>query len=284
MYFLGMRSILLIGLFVLIDLAQSSVESPDVKTPGPTSSAPFHLGWQDAGWVAGGLLLQIPSQILFRNMSSADTSDLDRSKLNSMDRWVAGTYSPAMALTSDIVVLPFCALPVALTALDAWRAKQGWAPVLTDGLIFAEAIAFSSSFSLIVRSLQIHPRPLVYGKDVPTHERLKGEASGSFYSGHTNAAFLAAVYLSYTYPLRHPEFRGQAWLWSGSLATAATVAGLRVAAGKHFPSDVLVGAAAGAFFGWLFPFLHLRSDRTGAPAFNLQEDHLGIHPTLVWTF
>lgn len=95
----------------------------------------------------------------------------------------------------------------------------------------------------------------------PASERCAREASGSFYSGHANAAFLAAVYLSYTYPQRHPDFRGQAWLWSGSLTVAAIIAGLWAAAGKHFPSDVIVGAAAGALFGWGFPYLHEQSRR-----------------------
>lgn len=291
-YYLGMRNVFLICFLILLGKVQASSPSASasasasasVSETGLAATHPFQLGWQDAGWISGGLLLQIPAQLLYRNMSSADTAQLDRSQLNVLDRWVAGTYSPAMALTSDVLVLPFCALPVALTALDAWSGKQGWSPVLTDGVIFAEAMAFSSGLDLMVRSLQIHPRPLVYGKNVPAKERLKGEASGSFYSGHANAAFLTAVYLSYTYPQRHPEFRGQAWLWAGSLSMAATIASLRVAAGKHFPSDVLVGAAAGAFFGWVFPYLHSLPRKPGAPMLNLQEDNLGIHPMLVWTF
>ena len=245
---------------------------------------PFQLGWQDAGWIAGGLLIQIPAQLRYRDMSSADTASLNRQDLIPPDRWVAGLYSPDIALASDILVLPFCALPIALTAWDAWANKEGLNPVLTDAVVFGEAMAFSSALDLMVRSLQIHPRPLVYGKDVPARERLAGEASGSFYSGHTNAAFLAAVYLSYTYPLRHPNFQGQGWLWTTTLATATAVASLRVAAGKHFPTDVVAGAAAGAFFGWIFPRMHLHSKRPGTARLELQEDHLGIHPQLVWVF
>jgi membrane-associated phospholipid phosphatase len=248
------------------------------------SEMPLRLGWQDAAWISGGLAIQIPAQIRYRNMHSADTGSLNRDDLIYMDRWAAGTYSPTAGLASDILVLPFCALPVALTAFDAYTHHQGISPIVTDAVIFSEALAFSSALSLLVRSLQIHPRPLVYGKDVPADKRLSGEASGSFHSGHANAAFLAAVYLSYTYPLRHPEFQGQAWLWTGSLAIATTVASLRVAAGKHFPSDVIVGAAAGAFFGWVFPYLHRVPKRQGTTQLHLQQDQLGVHPMLVWTF
>jgi membrane-associated phospholipid phosphatase len=204
--------------------------------------------------------------------------------LNLVDRWVAGTYSTKAGLASDLLVVPFGAIPIALTALDAFRGNQELEPVITDAVIYSEAIAFSSAFSLLVRSLQIHPRPLVYGHDVPAKERLSGEASGSFYSGHTNAAFLTAVYLSYTYPLRHPEFKGQPWLWAGSLSIASGIAALRVGAGKHFPSDVIVGAAAGAFFGWVFPRMHLKPKRSGIARVELTRDHLGLYPKVIWTF
>lgn len=243
---------------------------------------PFQLGWQDAGWMAGGLLIQIPAQIRYRAMPSADTAALNRKDLYAIDRWAAGTYSSKAALASDLLIVPFGALPIALTALDAFQNQQGPMPVAIDVAIFAEAIAFSSAFSLLVRSLQIHPRPLVYGKDVPAHKRLSGEASGSFYSGHANGAFLSAIYLAYTYPLRHPEFKGEAWLWAGSLTMATTIAALRVGAGKHFPTDVIVGAATGAFFGWLFPFLHLNPKLAGNANLELRQDSLGIHPMIVW--
>lgn len=45
-------------------------------------------------------------------------------------------------------------------------------------------------------------------------------------------------------------------VWGAGLATASSVAILRVAAGKHYPSDVVMGAAMGSFIGWLVPMLH----------------------------
>ncbi len=241
------------------------------------------LGQQDYAWILASAVVAVPAQIRYQNMTSVDTNTLHRRDLNGMDRWVAGTYSPAAATASDILVLPFCALPMSLVAWDAWRGGKGLSPVWTEGVIFSEAIAISSSIDLLVRSLKVHPRPLVYGKNVPAKERLSGEASGSFYSGHSSAAFLAAVYLSYTYPMRHPDFQGQAWLWAGTLTTASAVAGLRVAAGKHFPSDVIVGALAGGFFGWLLPYMHTQKDKS-APTMGMQLDDLGFHPQIAWTF
>ena len=58
---------------------------------------------------------------------------------------------------------------------------------------------------------------------------------GSFPSGHTSAAFAVAT----VYAERHPKRK---WLYYG---LAAAVAVARVDKSKHFPSDVLVGAAVG---------------------------------------
>jgi membrane-associated phospholipid phosphatase len=192
-------------------------------------------------------------------------------------------------LTSDALILPFVAAPMALSAWDAYRGSGtesgGWKVFLTEAAVYSEAMLFSSSLNLLVRSTQVHPRPLLYGSDAPQEQLDKGEASGSFYSGHANGAFAAATYLAYTYPLRHPEFKHGGWLWGGSLAVAATVAGLRVAAGKHFPSDVVVGAAAGSFFGWAFPRMHLKyKDGTVRTEMRIRPLARGIHPVLVHRF
>jgi undecaprenyl-diphosphatase len=63
----------------------------------------------------------------------------------------------------------------------------------------------------------------------------------SFPSGHTAGSFAAAVALSGVYPEDRPLL----------LLLASAVGVSRVYLGHHFPSDVLVGAAAGAAVGML---------------------------------
>jgi membrane-associated phospholipid phosphatase len=216
-------------------------------------------------------------------MAPADTNDLDADRdLWAIDRWAAGTYSPAAALASDALIFPLLVLPMAATAWDSHKGNQSWRAAFEDAVVYGEACALSSSLDLLARSARVHPRPLVYGKDVPADERLSGEASGSFYSGHANGAFLSAVYFSYTYSLRHPESDLRGWLWAGSLGTAAAVSGLRVAAGKHYLSDVVIGAAAGSFFGWIFPYMH-RSEASGL-RLGMAIGGSTAYPVLAWRF
>lgn len=243
---------------------------------------PAHLALDrgDYGWVAAALLSQVGAQLSFQAMDPVDLAALDKGDLAGFDRWAAGNHSPVAAHTSDILLFSLGALPMALSAWDAHRLGN-WRPVAVEGVIYGEALLLSSALNLYVRSLQIHPRPLVFSGDAPRSDRLAGDASGSFYSGHATGAFLAAVYLAYTYPLRHPDFQGRAWLWGAGLGGAATVAGLRVAAGKHFPSDVVVGAALGGLAGWAFPRMHLRP---GAGRADLRLHPADLHPELAWTF
>ena len=66
-----------------------------------------------------------------------------------------------------------------------------------------------------------------------------------------------------TFWRRHP--RGPArWIVAGTyLALASATAALRVAAGEHFPTDVIVGAAAGSAVGAAVPLLHDHGARAG---------------------
>lgn len=74
--------------------------------------------------------------------------------------------------------------------------------------------------------------PLVYEGD-----------PNSFPSGHTSAAFAAAVAWAHTLPKK--------WLRAGGLAMAALMGLSRLYVGVHFPSDVLCGALVGSFCGFL---------------------------------
>jgi membrane-associated phospholipid phosphatase len=252
--------------------------------PAPPRSGALELGRQDIGWASAAVLLAIPAQIRYFDMQPTDTGALNRDDLWLMDHWAAGLYSHNAGITSNLALFPLVGLPMAVTALEALQGGQSWGAAVSDGAVYAEAMLISSSLNLLVRSTGVHPRPLVYGRDVPASMRLSPEASGSFYSGHANAAFLSAVYFSYTYSLRHPGSRYQAAIWAGSLGSAATVAGLRVAAGKHFLSDVVVGAALGSFFGWVFPYMHRNEERGEAGGLDVGMNGSWPYPLLTFTF
>jgi membrane-associated phospholipid phosphatase len=210
---------------------------------------------QEAVLLFGGVLAQLTASWRFHSMPATNPSNENRQDLWRMDRWAAGIYQPDIARLSDILVVPVVgALPLA-DAWLAWRDYTTWGLMAGDALVLTEALAWSSALNLMVRSFRWHPRPLVFSEQAPDAVRTHSEAGGSFYSGHANAAFLGATLFATVLPQRFPKVN-PVWVWGGSMAAAAGVAGLRVAAGKHYPTDILVGAAAGSAFALLFTYLH----------------------------
>jgi undecaprenyl-diphosphatase len=70
----------------------------------------------------------------------------------------------------------------------------------------------------------------------------------SFPSDHAALAFAVAATFAYAWPQRRWAF----------IAVAAAIALGRVMAGVHYPSDVLAGAALGAFWAWLVETVDVR--------------------------
>jgi membrane-associated phospholipid phosphatase len=64
------------------------------------------------------------------------------------------------------------------------------------------------------------------------------------------------VFAAVVFQQRYPDSPWVVPIWVFGLATATTTAITRVTSGRHFPTDVLVGAAVGSLTGWLIPRLH----------------------------
>jgi membrane-associated phospholipid phosphatase len=124
-----------------------------------------------------------------------------------------------------------------------------------DACAFAESHLLTLGLTRLIKGAARRPRPYAYGLNgasIPP----SGDAFRSFVSWHAAAAFNGAVL---------------AGLWIGDggrnrrTVRAVRVAGPslavftatgRVLSGRHFPTDVLAGAAVGAAAGWLVATAH----------------------------
>jgi membrane-associated phospholipid phosphatase len=70
-----------------------------------------------------------------------------------------------------------------------------------------------------------------------------------------------------------------AWPWVATGLLGTSVAVERVLAGRHFYTDVIVGAVAGTVFGVTIPLLHRRGD--GAPRLTAVPVRGGVAVALV---
>lgn len=219
--------------------------------------------------------------------SSAPFDPLTYDAIGQADRAAIGNWSPSAARASDALLYTAFALPLLINGIDdiAWggsRATPGswfWA----DAVIAMETLFFAGALTNLAKWAFTRYRPYMYILDAepethasilagPASDRMAYEealedpdASLSFWSGHTSMAFAAmfatASLLTYKHLQDHP---GPLFgIWGGALALGVTVGILRVEAGKHFPSDVVMGALIGAATGIVIPSLHRR--RSGPP-------------------
>jgi membrane-associated phospholipid phosphatase len=169
----------------------------------------------------------------------------DAANVNSFDRFATRQHSAAAARTSDALL--YGALPGMVLLFgrgESWAADLG---------AIGETVLANEAVTSTIKKYVARPRPLAYQ---PNTALDRDGTYTSFFSGHTSTAFAVSTAFANTYIKRH-ELTGKKALLlrTGVWALAGTVGSLRVAAGKHYPTDVLTGAAVGISLGTFVPKL-----------------------------
>jgi hypothetical protein len=172
-----------------------------------------------------------------------------------IDRRLEGRNSASAAKTSDVLAAVDVVMPLGLllgqNGMDEAYGKRT--------LVYGETVMVSLFMNGITKYLVGRPRPYMYSDDpdVQAYARSQGKDSHlSFYSGHASTTFAASVAGAYLFAQNSTDKRARAAVWGFELALAGATANLRTRAGKHFYSDVIVGALVGAAVGYLVPRLH----------------------------
>jgi len=192
---------------------------------------------------------------LFWDGIGGEPCPCDASGLNGLDRGTAGRRDDGAATASDILAGLALAAPFAIDYLDV-RSGGSADGFDRDAVVMLEALALSGGIDQVVKAATHRPRPLVYGLPPGDPDLAKTDNYRSFYSSHTATTFAVGVAYARTHALRHPGSDANWAVYGGAVLVGAAVGALRVAAGRHFPTDVLVGAVAGTAIGLLVPALH----------------------------
>jgi membrane-associated phospholipid phosphatase len=190
----------------------------------------------------------------------------DTSHLGPLDRRVLDNYNEGAKITSDILLYGAVAVPAVVDFADVLihrRAIGRWGrSYAKDFAVLAEVATVNFALTNVVKFAVLRPRPYTYGLDGSDRDPTEGDAQLSFYSGHTSTAFAMATAYSYLFQARHPHSKWRAPVWILSYGLASTTGVMRVVAGKHFWSDVIVGAVAGSAIGLAIPAIHRRRPST----------------------
>jgi membrane-associated phospholipid phosphatase len=162
--------------------------------------------------------------------------------------WFPGDFSlrgedrPAAAKLSDALIAVTIATPVA-----AALGKGASPRLLNFGIVYGETLGANLLLNTLSKAVFGRPRPYTYR--YLTREHADSDWFVSFYSGHASTSFAAAVSGSYLFAESAPDRLSSALFTGVELTLASTTAVLRTRAGKHYYSDIIVGAVIGTGLG-----------------------------------
>jgi membrane-associated phospholipid phosphatase len=176
------------------------------------------------------------------------------------DRSALGRSSSGAQLVSNLGVAGLLVVPPLLDTIDVRLHGGAWNTAAEDLVVIGEAVVVNGAMNELVKLAVRRPRPLAYDAAPGASVLSQPDSYLSFYSSHSSTAFAAGMAYASTFARRHPRGRARFVVYGVSIAAAGTVGTMRVLAGKHFPSDVLVGAVVGSAIGVGVPYFHARRE------------------------
>ncbi len=222
-----------------------------VTGPSARGQAPYSVRWGDAvSVVAAGVVALIPeaSKLPKSAPSCGITVPCDPASLPGIDHSALHTFSGSASTASTALLAGVIGL-AGVASFDRATPAQRRGHVA----VFANSLAWTLAATDWMKVLVHRKRPVLYTSDA-TAAAADPNSQRSFPSGHASIAFAAAT--SYLVMAQREQLphrgRNAALLYLGALGVSV----LRVSAGKHFPTDVLGGAALGTGVGWLAAKVH----------------------------
>ncbi|RMG22309.1 MAG: phosphatase PAP2 family protein [Bacteroidetes bacterium] len=194
----------------------------------------------------GAYLRTLPKLFTPNELRSLDPDDI-----NALDRLAIANYSMEADQVSNVFLIGAHVSPFLFLAGKQSRAHIGQIMVM-----YGEAATLNLGLTVITKSLFHRPRPFVFNSAVPEEVKLSRNAKASFVSGHASMVALNTFFFAKVFSDYYPHSKWKPLVWGAAATIPAVTAYLRIAAGKHYPTDVLAGYALGAAVGILVPHFH----------------------------
>lgn len=217
--------------------------------------SPYKMSWGSEVLIYGigvlnGIAASEPDGNL-QPLTEAEILKLNKSDIFFLDRFATDNYSKDFDKASDILIGTALVYPALYFLDDNIRDDFG-----QISLMYTQTLLFSGLMPSWGKGLSKRIRPFVYNSNAPIEEKFSAESRRSFFSGHTTVAFSTMVFLSKVYGDYYPNSEYLPYIWGSSMLLASGVGISRIAAGAHFLTDVIVGAAVGGAIGYIIPELH----------------------------
>lgn len=227
---------ILLFLFLVFAFKSNSQGTPDaIKTAS--------IGLIGINTMVTSMILKEQKTIL----SIENIQTLNRDHVNVFDRSATYNYDLTARKWSDYAATTAIFLPA--TTLINPNLQKNWR---NNGLLFLETYLLTAGLTNITKELVQRKRPFLYNPNVPLSEKLKPDATSSFFSGHTSMT-AASCFLTASMWSKQAQGGEQTAIWISSAIIPAVVGYLRWKGGKHFWTDIITGYAVGAAVGVLIP-------------------------------
>ncbi|HFC01153.1 MAG TPA: phosphatase PAP2 family protein [Phaeodactylibacter sp.] len=214
-----------------------------------------------AGAATLGLGVYLNSQV--PPLTVEEIGLLDKNAVNRLDRISTGYASASAQVASDYVLFSSLALPSAFLASQKTRKH-----FVKIGVMYTQVLLLNAGLTDLTKKLFLRTRPLAYNPDFGIENKLAKDARYSFFSGHVSAVASSSFFAAKVFSDYFPNSKWKRVVWGTAIVTPMVTSFFRIKAGKHYPTDVIVGYAVGASIGYFIPHLHQKI-RKKSPNVNL---------------
>jgi len=184
--------------------------------------------------------------------TEAQILSLNRNDINPLDRWAIYPYNSSIDKMSYIPFYASISLPMAFFLTG----NEMRSDYLELTFLYFETLSITGFAGFSAVYFDNKYRPYAYDAGTSMSERMGQGAKNSFYAGHVEVIATSTFFMSQVYASYYPDSKVK-WLFYGLSGVATAGMGyMRIKAGDHFPSDVLVGGVAGTLSGLLVPYFH----------------------------
>jgi membrane-associated phospholipid phosphatase len=220
----------------------------------------------DLSITLGGFALWTTLELMKSSLATScrwcDRDSAGNNTLNGFDSAVRNALRWSNTKTADTwsSIFSFGLAPSAGIAIGAAVALHDdrLAEFPTDLLVVAESAAIALDINEVTKFAVARERPDVHARTPEERTASRSSADNlSFFSGHATLAFALSTSAGTIASMRH--YRMAPAMWITGMALATTGAYLRIAADRHYASDVAMGAVVGGAIGFGVPYFAHRA-------------------------
>jgi membrane-associated phospholipid phosphatase len=223
----------------------------------------------DLSITAGGAALALSLELLTPKIAPSTCRWCDRDgngndALNNFDASIRSRvrWSNTAAADKASTVIGYGLVPLSVAGIG-WISAQRedrMAEFPVSFLIVAESAVLAVNVNQLTKLAFARERPEVHSRSPEERAAQRSsEDNLSFYSGHTTFAFAVATSAGTIASMC--RYRLAPVMWAAGMLLATTTGYLRIAADKHYASDVIAGAVVGSAIGVGVPYFGHRPTR-----------------------